>query len=337
MDHPNPAMEGVHHDGTGASFVGAVQPNTSTYLEDSTNHETKFAQVHFPNTNLYGQQAHGQYENHGQYSNLGFAVESQTAFPQNVRSLSPAQIADFQRNSWPSQLRQGPSNPYPEARQVYGGNPSYGGTYQSPQNAEIRQSYPAPGSGNSAIPASSGAIIPTWGAQSQTHRLGGVSAPLGLAPDISRQSVFGVERAGTRPGVATPSTTTGEAPMVISRDGIPGDGWMVVDGCPHLYMGMKPESRRVVTNTPGVKPHVAGKNKNETRLLPLRKDPLPCEMLRDEVAPIMQRLGEVGKELSRAKEQLQVAHILPDVHKQLTADVERLEAEKAELEKKKKE
>lgn len=389
MGHPNSAMEDVNAEGTGASFVGAVEPNTSTYLDGPASHGNDYEQVHYPNTNPYGQQTHGQYENQSQYSSLAFAVESQTAFPQNVRSLSPAQIVgqshnnnyqdrgrsypagqamnyqqlhtpelanqyiehqpqrhvglnEFQRNSWvepPPQ--QGPSSPYPQGQQSYGSNPGYGGTYPSPRNAEIRQSYPAPVPGSSAIPASSSASVSTphtvaWGAQSQTHRLGSVSAPLGSASDIPRQSVFGVERIGTRPDVATPSAAASEAPVIVPRDGTPGDGWIVVDGCPNLFMGMKPVSRQVVTNTPGVKPHVAGTNRNKSRLLPLRKDPLPCEILRDEVRPIMEDLGKVSDKIARTKKQLEAAHILPDAHQQLTAELEKLELEKADLEKEKK-
>ncbi|KAJ3568700.1 hypothetical protein NPX13_g6328 [Xylaria arbuscula] len=88
----------------------------------------------------------------------------------------------------------------------------------------------------------------------------------------------------------------------------------------------------MVTNTPGVKPHVAGDNRNGTRLLSLLPDLLPCERLREKVRPLVDELKPVTESIDGIKQQMKGAPAGSEEHKRYTDDLKKLEARKAGLE-----
>lgn len=94
--------------------------------------------------------------------------------------------------------------------------------------------------------------------------------------------------------------------------------------------------RQVVTNTPGVKPHVAGDNRNGTRLLPLVPNPLPCEVLREKVRPMVEELKRVGENIDKTKEHINAASVGSEEHKRVADELKKLETRKASLESEKK-
>ncbi|KAI8948306.1 hypothetical protein F4801DRAFT_581512 [Xylaria longipes] len=433
-------IDGVNASGNDGGFVGQVDHNTGSYLEGPTSHENHYEHVGYTQSaSSYGQQNHGQYATQHQYSNLGFGVEGQPAFPHDIRSLGPTQVTahshsndyqqpnvpytnsqnlnfrqfhsedlvghypdfaqsqqhvgvnDFQRNPWAeAQSQHSPSGPYVQGQQLYGNNPSllrmttapsaqsstpkpehsqasyqvdpasayqpqaYGGTYPTPQSTEVRQNYPsqvplsaalASGKSNAALTQSPGhaaaASHPvSWPSQGQAQRLG--SAPVASAPtritppSVSRPPTTEPLRVGSKLSAPSTNATLGDAVIFIPRAGKPGEGWKSLKGCPNLFVGVTPVRRQVVTNTPGVKPHVAGDNRNGTRLLPLVPNPLPCEILREKVRPIVEELKKVGENIDKTKEHINAASIGSEEHKRFTDELKKLESKKAGLESEKK-
>ena len=111
---------------------------------------------------------------------------------------------------------------------------------------------------------------------------------------------------------------------------------MAVQGCPNLYMGLRTVRRQIVTNTAGVKPHVAGDNKNGTRLLPLIPEPLPCEVLREKLRPVVEELNKLSENLDKTKQELMAVSAGSADHKKLSDELKRLELRKQNLESEKK-
>ncbi|KAI0456857.1 hypothetical protein F5B21DRAFT_501858 [Xylaria acuta] len=436
-------IDGVNASGNDGGFVGQTDHNTGSYLEDPTHHENHYEHVGYaPSASPYGRQGHGQYATQHQYSNLGFGVEDQPAFPHahDIRSLGPTQVAahshgndyqqpnapytdsqnlnfrqfhpqdlvghypdfaqpqqhvgvnDFQRNTWAeAQPQHSPSGPYAQGQQqLYGNNPSllrmttapsaqsstpkpeqsqasyqvepassyqpqaYGGPYQAPQSAEVRQSYPnqvplsaalASGKSNVALTQSPGhaavASHPvSWPSQGQAQRPGSASVVSGptriTPPSVSRPPTTEPLRAGSKLSAPPTDTTSGDAVIFVPRAGKPGEGWKSLKGCPNLFVGVVPVRRQVVTNTPGVKPHVAGDNRNGTRLLPLVPNPLPCEILREKVRPIVEEIKRVGENIDKTKEHISAASTGSEGHKRFSDELKKLESRKASLESDKK-
>ncbi|KAI0854750.1 hypothetical protein F4860DRAFT_85444 [Xylaria cubensis] len=429
-------MDGVDASGGDGGFVGQVDHNAGSYLEDPENHYEHVGYA--PSASPYDQQSHGQYATQHQYSNMGFAVEGQSGFPHDIRSLGPAQAAahshsndyrqpnvpytnsqslnfrqfnppelvghypdfaqpqqhvgmnEFQRNSWAeAQPQHSPSGPYAQGQRLYGNNPShirmttapsaqsstpkseqsqasyqadptssyqpqaYGG-FSTPQNTEVRQGYPnqpslsaAPPSGNSnaALAQSLGHIAAashpgSWPTQDQAQRLGSASiasVPARIAPpSVSRPPTTEPLKTGSKPGVPSTNGVSGDSVLFVPRAGKPGEGWKSLKGCPNLFVGTTPVRRQVVTNTPGVKPHVAGDNRNGTSLLPLVPNPLPCEVLREKVRPIVEELKRVGENIDTTKEHIRTASVGSEEHKRFTDDLKKLESRKTSLESEKK-
>lgn len=87
-------MDGVNSSSNDGGFVGQVDHNSASYLEAPASHENHYEHVGYaPNASSYGQQSHGQYATQHQYSDLGFGVEDQSAFPHDIRSLGSTQVA----------------------------------------------------------------------------------------------------------------------------------------------------------------------------------------------------------------------------------------------------
>ncbi|KAI1748071.1 hypothetical protein F4782DRAFT_386942 [Xylaria castorea] len=231
--------------------------------------------------------------------------------------------------------------------QVYGG-------YSTPQNTEARQNYPnqsplpaalASGNSNATLAQSSGHIAAashpgSWPSQGQAQRLGSASialAPTRIAPpSVSRPPTTEPLKTGSKLSVPFTNGTSGDSVLFVPRAGKPGEGWKSPTGCPNLFVGVTPAQRQVVTNTPGVKPHVAGDNRNGTRLLPLVLNPLPCEVLREKVRPIVEELKRVNENIDNTKEHINAASIGSEQHKRCTDELKKLEGRKASLESEKK-
>ncbi|KAI3333231.1 hypothetical protein F4824DRAFT_253253 [Ustulina deusta] len=230
----------------------------------------------------------------------------------------------------------------------------YGGTFQAPQSAEVLHNYPTqvplstalvPGRSNGTPtpapgPAAASSHPVPWPSQGQAQRLGNASiapaAPRNTPPSVPRLPATDLSRAGSKLGPPTTNITSSDVAVVVPRVGKPGPGWKSVKGCPNLFIGTTPVRRQVVTNTPGVKPHVAGDNRNGTRLLPLLPDPLPCEILREQVRPLVDELKKLGESIDRAKEQAKTALVGSEEYKRYTDDLKKLESRKKELESEKK-
>ncbi|KAF2967768.1 hypothetical protein GQX73_g5806 [Xylaria multiplex] len=230
----------------------------------------------------------------------------------------------------------------------------YSGTYQTPQSTEALHNYstqvPPPtafvqGKNNgtpapSPIPVSAASHPMQWSSQGQAQRLGSASitsvATRNTPPSVPRPPTTDLSRTGSKPGPSTTSMTSNDAAVVLPRVGKPGDGWRSIKGCSNIFVGIAPVRRQMVSNTPGVKPHVAGDNRNGTRLLPLLTDPLPCEILRERVRPLVEELKSIGESIDGAKEQIKAASVGSDEYKRYTDDLKKLERRKASLESEKK-
>ncbi|KAI1737578.1 hypothetical protein F4680DRAFT_207899 [Xylaria scruposa] len=226
--------------------------------------------------------------------------------------------------------------------------------FPAPQNTEVRQSYPnqpsisaAPPSGNSnaALTQSLGHIAAAshpvpWPSQDQVQRPGSASiasAPARIAPpSVSRPPMTEPLKTGSKLNASSTNGTSGDSVLFVPRVGKPGEGWKSLKGCPNLFVGAAPLRRQVVTNTPGVKPHVAGDNRNGTRLLPLVPNPLPCEVLREKVRPIVEELKRIGENIDKTKENIKAASVGSEEHKRFTDDLKKLESRKTSLESEKK-
>ncbi|KAI1126724.1 hypothetical protein F5Y10DRAFT_205920 [Nemania abortiva] len=230
---------------------------------------------------------------------------------------------------------------------------AYGGTYQTSQSTEIRHGYPTqvplpaglvPGKSNvtptpSPGPPAAAAHPVAWSSQGQAQRLGGAS----IASASTRDTPPSIPRLPTNPlrassklGMPITSVASNDALIAVPRADKPGEGWRSVKGCPYLFVGATPVQRQIVTNTPGVKPHVAGDNRNGTPLLPLLPNPLPCEILRESVRPIVDQLKEVGESIDKTKEQIKAASSGSEEYKRYTDDLKKAETRKASLESEKK-
>ncbi|GAP83188.1 putative c-x8-c-x5-c-x3-h type zinc finger protein [Rosellinia necatrix] len=227
---------------------------------------------------------------------------------------------------------------------------TYGGAYQAPQSADVRHVYPtqsplpaalAPAKSNVVPAASSGPSSTShpvaWPPHGQAQRLG--SAPVAPSParnPAPRLPAADPPRASLKPSAPAANAASNDGVIAIPKAGKPDEGWKPVKGCPYLFIGAAPVRRQVVTNTPGVKPHVAGDNRNGTRLLPLLPDHLPCEVLREKVRPMVEELKIVSDSIGRAKEQIKAVPMGSEDHKRHTADLKKLEGRKASLENEKK-
>ncbi|KAI0521867.1 hypothetical protein F5B22DRAFT_643452 [Xylaria bambusicola] len=230
----------------------------------------------------------------------------------------------------------------------------YGGTYQTPQSSEALHNYSAqvpqpatlvPGRSNGTPTPSPGPLVTTshqmpWSSQGQAQRLG--SAPIAsaatrnIASPVPRLPTTDMTRTGSKLSMPTTNQTSNDATIVVPRVGRPGDGWKSVKGCPNLFIGTTTVRRQVVTNTPGVKPHVAGDNRNGTRLLPLLPHPLPCEILREKVRPLVEELKRVTESIDRIKQQIKDVPAGSQEHKKYTDDLKKLESQKSGLDNEKK-
>ncbi|KAI1274121.1 hypothetical protein F5Y07DRAFT_401767 [Xylaria sp. FL0933] len=256
---------------------------------------------------------------------------------------------DFQRSSWLEPQPQ--HNPYAQGQQLYGNNapvlrmatasPAQSSTPNPEQPQPLYRMEPA----SSFQPHVHGGTFQashpvSWPPQSQAQRLGNVpivsAANRSTPPSMPRPPTTDLSRAGFQLRPPTASATSIDTAVVVPRAGNPGEGWKPVKGCPNLFVGVAPVRRQVVTNTPGVKPHVAGDNKNGTRLLPLLPDPLPCEKLREEVRPLVEELKRVGESIDRAKQHIKAATVGSEEHKKHTDELKRLESRKTTLENEKK-
>ncbi|KAI0972258.1 hypothetical protein F4678DRAFT_55922 [Xylaria arbuscula] len=226
--------------------------------------------------------------------------------------------------------------------------------FQTSQSAENLRTYPSqapisanlvPGRSNGTpTPSPGSAATPShpvpWPPQGQAQRLGNVSiasaATRNTPPSVPRPPTTDLSRTVSKLAPLATNPTSSDVPVVVSRIGKPGAGWESVEGCPNLFVGTAPVRRQVVSNTPGVKPHVAGDNRNGTRLLPLLPSPLPSEVLREKVRPLVEELKIVGDSISRAKEQVKAALAGSDEHKKYSDDLKKLESRKSSLESEKK-
>ncbi|KAI0429717.1 hypothetical protein F5Y09DRAFT_249707 [Xylaria sp. FL1042] len=262
---------------------------------------------------------------------------------------------DFQRNSWVEpQLQHTPSHPYAQGQQLYGNNtpllrmaaasPAQSSTPNPEKTQPLYRAEPASSLQPHVHGGNFQASHPvSWPPQVQAQRLGNVSiasaATRSTPPSVPRPPTTDLSRAGFKlgpPTTNTTNTTLNDAVVFVRRIGTPGEGWKPVKGCPNLFEGVMPVRRQVVTNTPGVKPHVAGDNRNGTRLLPLLPDPLPCEKLREEVRPLVEELKRVGESIDRAKQQIKAVPDGSEEHKRHTNDLRKLESRKMTLESEKK-
>ncbi|KAI0538660.1 hypothetical protein GGR58DRAFT_288977 [Xylaria digitata] len=230
----------------------------------------------------------------------------------------------------------------------------YGGTYQTPQSAEALHNYSTQvppstafvqGKNNgtptpSSVPVAAASHPVPWPSQGQAQRLGSASitsaATRNTPPSVPRPPTTDLSRTGSKPGPPMTSITSNDATVALPRAGKPGDGWRSIKGCPNIFVGIAPVRRQMVTNTPGVKPHVAGDNRNGTRLLHLLSDPLPCEILRERVRPLVEELKSISESINGAKEQVKAASVGSEEHKRYTDDLKKLERRKASLESEKK-
>ncbi|KAI1288531.1 hypothetical protein F5Y03DRAFT_88467 [Xylaria venustula] len=226
--------------------------------------------------------------------------------------------------------------------------------FQTPQSAENLRPYPNPASisaspvpgrsNGTPTPSLGSAATPShpvpWPPQGQAQRLSNVSiapaAARNTPPSVPRPPTTDLSRTVSKLAPLATNPTSSDVPVVVSRPGKPGAGWKSVKGCPNLFVGTAPVPRQVVSNTPGVKPHVAGDNRNGTRLLPLLPSPLPCEVLREKVRPLVEELKIVGESISRAKEQVKAVLAGSDEHKKYSDDLKKLESRKSSLESEKK-
>ncbi|KAI1419697.1 hypothetical protein F5Y12DRAFT_208812 [Xylaria sp. FL1777] len=230
----------------------------------------------------------------------------------------------------------------------------YGGTFQASQSTEALHNYqtqaslsasPVPGRSNgtptqSPAPAVTASQPVPWPPQGQVQRLGNVSiasaAVRNTPPSVPRPPTTDLSRAGSRLGPPTTVTTSNDVAVAVPKPGKPGEGWKSVKGCPNMFVGATPVRRQVVSNTPGVKPHVAGDNRNGTPLLSLLPDPLPCEVLREKVRPLVEELKRVNESIDRAKEQMKAVLVGSEEQKRYTDDLNKLESRKTSLESEKK-
>ncbi|KAI0420118.1 hypothetical protein F5X98DRAFT_53665 [Xylaria grammica] len=233
----------------------------------------------------------------------------------------------------------------------------YSGTYQAPQNPEVLRNYSSQVPLSSALIQGKNNVTPTpspgpaaaashsvpWPSQAQPQRLGSASiasaAPRNTPPSVPRPPTTELSRAGLKLGQLGPPTTSvtsNDIAVVLPRSGKPGEGWKSIKGCPNIFVGTAPVKRQMVSNTPGVKPHVAGDNRNGTRLLPQLPNPLPCEILRERVRPLVEELKRVGEGIDGVKEQIKVASVGSEEYKRYTDDLKKLESRKANLESEKK-
>ncbi|TGJ79998.1 hypothetical protein E0Z10_g8768 [Xylaria hypoxylon] len=230
----------------------------------------------------------------------------------------------------------------------------YSGTYQTPQSTDALHNYPTQVPLSAALiqgknngtptpspgPAAASSHPVSWPSQGQAQRLGSASIPLAATrntpPSVPRPPTADLSRAGPKLGPPTTSITSNDAAVVVPRIGKPGEGWKSIKGCPNIFVGTTPVRRQMVTNTPGVKPHVAGDNRNGTRLLPLLPDLLPCEALRERVRPLVSELKRVGQGIDGAKEQIKATSVGSEEHKRHVDDLKKLESRKASLESEKK-
>ncbi|KAI0102823.1 hypothetical protein GGR51DRAFT_550290 [Nemania sp. FL0031] len=229
---------------------------------------------------------------------------------------------------------------------------SYGGTYPTPQSTEIRHGYPTQVPHPAALASGRSSVTPTpspgptaaphpvaWSSQAPAQRLGGApiaSASARTPPSVPRPPMNDLSRVGSKLSVPMTGITSNEPMIVVPRAGRPEGEWNSVKGCPNLFVGAKPVKRKIVTNTPGVKPHVAGDNRNGTPLLPLLPDSLPCEKLREIVRPIVDELKEVSESIDKSKEQIKNTSSGSEEHKRYTDDLKKAESKKASLESEKK-
>ncbi|KAI0406442.1 hypothetical protein F4802DRAFT_596135 [Xylaria palmicola] len=229
----------------------------------------------------------------------------------------------------------------------------YGGTYQTQPGTEVRHTYPTQvplsvahaAAKNNPVPnpspvAAAAASHPlAWQPQGQVQRLGNASipsiSPRNTPPTISRTLTTDQSKTA-KLGPTQTNVFSNDIAVFVSMPGKPGEGCAAVKGCPNLFMGLNPVRRQVVTNTPGVKPHVAGDNRNGTRLLPLLSNPLPCEILREKVRPLMDELKKVGESIDKTKEQIKVSSVGSDEHKKYIDELRKLEGRMASVESEKK-
>ncbi|KAJ2985909.1 hypothetical protein NUW58_g5284 [Xylaria curta] len=347
---------------TGQSHSNDYQQSNVPYAD---NQGLNFRQFH-------PQELVGQYPNFTQpqqHAGLNDFQRNSWAEPQSQHG-SPSPYAQGQQlyGNNPSLLRMTTASPaqpsVPKSEQSQPAYPvdpassyqrqAYGATYQTPQSVEVRHGYsaqiPIPtavvsGKGNatptpSPGPAAAASHPVTWPPQSQAQRLGTASiAPASTRntpPSVSHPPMTDAPRPGSMSSAPTTSTTPNDAPVLVPRAGNPGEGWKSVKGCPNLFVGVAPVRRQVVTNTPGVKPHVAGDNRNGTRLLPLLPTPLPCEILREKVRPMVEDLKRASESIDRIKEQMKIAPTGSEEQKRYADELRKLESKKASLESEKK-
>ncbi|KAI2630121.1 hypothetical protein GGS21DRAFT_525628 [Xylaria nigripes] len=289
-------------------------------------------------------------------------------YPEFLQSQPHFGSNSFQQGPWVGQ--QSSSNPYAQGQHLYSNNepllgmptgPSasayqvdqvspfqthtYGTTYQPSQTTNVRHGQIQLPAGlvpaNAAeLPATSASHLVPMPSQGQAQGLTNVPTASATRPSIpltvARTPITDLSLAGSIPNVPEANTFQGNEQATTSVTGTHGREWKSVPGCPYLLLGAAPVRRQVVTNATGIKPHVAGDNRNGTPLLPLIPNPLPCEVLREKVRPLVEELKRVSESMAMTKKQLKGASVGSAEHKKYADELKKLGERKSTLESEKK-
>ncbi|KAI8633631.1 hypothetical protein F5Y19DRAFT_246827 [Xylariaceae sp. FL1651] len=334
---------------SGVSYANEQNLNFHQFhTQEVSGHYPEFAQAQqhvgpneFPrNTSWTESQSHHgspSHYGHGQqvFSNNPALIRVATASPGHLSTSKPGQ------NAAQYQVGQTPTAYQPQA---------YSGAYQPSQSPETRQGYPsqAPISAapvsmksnanatQSPRPVSVVAQSGYWPSQGQAQTLGTVaisSAPTHTPPpSIPRPTT--TEFLPPGPELSAPATTNvnSKAPVVFTYKTMkPEHLWTSVEGCPYMAIGVEPVQRQMLKNATTVKPHIAGDNKNGTRLLPLRPEPLPCEILRDKLKPMVKRSQALADKIKVLGKQNTATQPESEERKRIAEELRKLEVEKISL------
>ncbi|KAI1270657.1 hypothetical protein F5Y18DRAFT_369108 [Xylariaceae sp. FL1019] len=348
---------------TDGGFPGHIGHNPGSYIEDSSNHVSPYGQQFgfAAGVDSYGQvaQGHGHFsgQNHP-YSNMAFAVDNQPTFSHDMKPMrnsgsvgepnlerhQPAHQYGHEhldlhsqqypnREYYPESQHHFASNGFahhanwPESTGIYGqiANP-----YQMNEAANFQAQAPTgqyqPSTSQSHDPNNYPAQVAGPVPPASTQRK---ETPIPLPLDPRTRRAFQAQAIpGASPsfGLAAPSAPSPEPAKLlgakfIERKPDPSNrDWKAVEGCPNLSIGTKLAPRWDVGRFS--KRYVAGKSKNGGPILPGRPS-LPCEVLRDNLEPLLEAL-------SAAQEKLRVIKNDPGAQK----EKERAEAEIKDLQRK---
>ncbi|KAI0197481.1 hypothetical protein F4808DRAFT_295442 [Astrocystis sublimbata] len=222
---------------------------------------------------------------------------------------------------------------------------AYAANYPASQPSDIRQGYPgqaqfsaAPVSGKNVAAlgqtpghgATNGHPV-SWAPQGQAQNMGSVP----LAPAQTRVPPPTVPRptptAGSRPVILPTSAAASASVVFIHRTEKPDAGWTSPQGCPNLFTGPTAVRRQALRKTAEVKPCVAGDPRNGGRMLPLLPSPLPCEMLRDALRPVIEEQYVVDESIKRLEAQIGAASAAPESQKGFKDELASLKRKKRSL------